>query len=339
MLPWFTKGQFPLYLAPMAGITDRVFRSICKEFGADVMVTEFVSSEGIIRRDERTRKYTEFDDAQRPIGVQLFGADGQRMAEAAKKVIAWKRPDFIDLNFGCPVNKVVSKNGGSSLLRNCPALAEVASAVVAGVGEQVPVTGKIRVGWDNSMINAVEVTGILEDCGIAAVSVHGRTRAQGYSGEADWEIIDACAQSVNIPVVGNGDITSGNDVERRKTQTEVQGVMIGRAAMQNPWIFRDAKHYLQTGQHPDPVPIEERWQLISRHCRDAIAWGRYGNECRTMMAMRSRLMAYTKGLPGGKRLRAALCRVESLCELEDIADDYLNHHPKAPAKDGAFAAA
>ena len=323
----------------MAGITDRVFRSICKEFGADVMVTEFVSSEGIIRRDERTRKYTEFDDAQRPIGVQLFGADGQRMAEAAKKVIDWKRPDFIDLNFGCPVNKVVSKNGGSSLLRNCPALAEVASAVVAGVGEQVPVTGKIRVGWDNSMINAVEVTGILEDCGIAAVSVHGRTRAQGYSGEADWEIIDACARSVNIPVVGNGDITSGNDVERRKTQTEVQGVMIGRAAMQNPWIFRDAKHYLQTGQHPDPVPIEERWQLISRHCRDAIAWGRYGNECRTMMAMRSRLMAYTKGLPGGKRLRAALCRVESLCELEDIADDYLNHHPKAPAKDGAFAAA
>jgi tRNA-dihydrouridine synthase B len=323
----------------MAGITDRVFRSICKEFGADVMVTEFVSSEGIIRRDERTRKYTEFDDAQRPIGVQLFGADGQRMAEAAKKVIDWKRPDFIDLNFGCPVNKVVSKNGGSSLLRNCPALAEVASAVVAGVGEQVPVTGKIRVGWDNSMINAVEVTGILEDCGIAAVSVHGRTRAQGYSGEADWGIIDACARSVNIPVVGNGDITSGNDVERRKTQTEVQGVMIGRAAMQNPWIFRDAKHYLQTGQHPDPVPIEERWQLISRHCRDAIAWGRYGNECRTMMAMRSRLMAYTKGLPGGKRLRAALCRVESLCELEDIADDYLNHHPKAPAKDGAFAAA
>lgn len=323
----------------MAGITDRVFRSICKEFGADVMVTEFVSSEGIIRRDERTRKYTEFDDAQRPIGVQLFGADGQRMAEAAKKVIDWKRPDFIDLNFGCPVNKVVSKNGGSSLLRNCPALAEVASAVVAGVGEQVPVTGKIRVGWDNSMINAVEVTGILEDCGIAAVSVHGRTRAQGYSGEADWGIIDACARSVNIPVVGNGDITSGNDVERRKTQTEVQGVMIGRAAMQNPWIFRDAKHYLQTGQHPDPVPIEERWQLISRHCRDAIAWGRYGNECRTMMAMRSRLMAYTKGLPGGKRLRAALCRVESLGELEDIADDYLNHHPKAPAKDGAFAAA
>lgn len=323
----------------MAGITDRVFRSICKEFGADVMVTEFVSSEGIIRRDDRTRKYTEFDDAQRPVGVQLFGADGRRMAEAAKKIIDWKRPDFIDLNFGCPVNKVVSKNGGSSLLRNCPALAKVASAVVAGVGEQIPVTGKIRVGWDNSMINAVEVAGILEDCGMAAVSVHGRTRAQGYSGRADWEIIDACARAVSIPVVGNGDITSGHDVKRRKTQTAVQGVMIGRAAMQNPWVFRDAKHYLHTGQHPDPVSIVERWQLITRHCKDAITWGRYGNECRTMMAMRSRLMAYTKGLPGGKRLRAALCRVESLGELEDIAGDYLNNKPKAPASDGAFAVA
>jgi tRNA-dihydrouridine synthase B len=312
MLPWFAKGKFPLYLAPMAGITDRVFRSICKEFGADVMVTEFVSSEGIIRRDDRTRKYTEFDDAQRPVGVQLFGADGHRMAEAAKKVIDWKQPDFIDLNFGCPVNKVVSKNGGSSLLRNCPALAEVASAVVAGVGDQVPVTGKIRIGWDSNMVNAVEVTGILEDCGISAVSVHGRTRSQGYSGEADWSIIDACARSANIPVVGNGDIH---------------------------WIFRDAKHYLETGQHPEPVSNTERWKLITRHCREAIAWGRYGNECRTMMAMRSRLMAYTKGLPAGKRLRAALCRVESLGELEDIAGEYLNHHSKAASGDGKYVAA
>lgn len=339
MLPWFAKGKFPLYLAPMAGITDRVFRSICKELGADVMVTEFVSSEGIIRRDDRTRKYTEFDDAQRPVGVQLFGADGHRMAEAAKKVIDWKQPDFIDLNFGCPVNKVVSKNGGSSLLRNCPALAEVASAVVAGVGDQVPVTGKIRIGWDSNMVNAVEVTGILEDCGISAVSVHGRTRSQGYSGEADWSIIDACSRSANIPVVGNGDIHCGLDVEQRKTQTAVQGVMIGRAAMQNPWIFRDAKHYLETGQHPEPVSNTERWKLITRHCREAIAWGRYGNECRTMMAMRSRLMAYTKGLPAGKRLRAALCRVESLGELEDIAGEYLNHHSKAASGDGKYVAA
>ena len=153
MLPWFAKGKFPLYLAPMAGITDRIFRSICKELGADVMVTEFVSSEGIIRRDDRTRKYTEFDDAQRPVGVQLFGADGQRMAEAAKKVIDWKQPDFIDLNFGCPVNKVVSKNGGSSLLKDCPLLVDTASRIVKAVGDQVPVTGKIRIGWDTQSIH------------------------------------------------------------------------------------------------------------------------------------------------------------------------------------------
>ena len=216
MLHWFKNGNFPLYLAPMAGVTDRVFRSICKQLGADVMVTEFVSSEGIIRRDDRTRKYTEFDDHQRPIGVQLFGADGAKMSEAAKKIIDWKEPDFIDINFGCPVNKVVSKNGGSSLLRDCPVLAKVASTVVKGVGDQVPVTGKIRIGWDFDSINAVEVSTILEESGMQAVSVHGRTRSQRYGGEADWNVIDQCAKAISIPVIGNGDISSGIDVQKRR---------------------------------------------------------------------------------------------------------------------------
>ena len=216
MLHWFKNGNFPLYLAPMAGVTDRVFRSICKQLGADVMVTEFVSSEGIIRRDDRTRKYTEFDDQQRPIGVQLFGADGEKMSEAAKKIIDWKEPDFIDINFGCPVNKVVSKNGGSSLLRDCPVLAKVASTVVKGVGDQVPVTGKIRIGWDFDSINAVEVSTILEESGMQAVSVHGRTRSQRYGGEADWNVIDQCAKAISIPVIGNGDISTGIDVQKRK---------------------------------------------------------------------------------------------------------------------------
>lgn len=328
MLHWFQDGKFPLYLAPMAGVTDRVFRSICKGLGADVMVTEFVSSEGIIRRDDRTRKYTEFDEAQRPVGVQLFGADGERMAEAAKKIIDWKQPDFIDLNFGCPVNKVVSKNGGSSLLRDCPMLAKVASAVVAGVGDQVPVTGKIRIGWDDATINAVAVSKILEDCGMAAVSVHGRTRAQSYRGDANWEVIDACARGVEIPVIGNGDIASGADVERRKAETAVSGVMIGRAAMQNPWVFKEAKHFLETGEQLPPAPVAERWDMIRSHCTQAIAWGRYGNERQTMMAMRSRLMAYSKGLPGGKRLRSALCTVESMAMLEDTAAEYLEYFAK-----------
>ena len=240
MLPWFQNDQFPLYLAPMAGVTDLVFRRICKELGADVMVTEFVSAEGIMQADERTRIYPEFDDEQRPVGVQLFGADGPRMAEAAKKIIDWKQPDFIDINFGCPVKKVVSKNGGSSLLRDCPLLTEVASSIAKGVGDQVPVTAKIRIGWDQNLINAPEVCRILEDCGMQAIAVHGRTRAQGYSGEADWDVIDACSRAVSIPVIGNGDIQSGMDVERRRKSTGVSGVMIGRAAMQYPWIFRDA---------------------------------------------------------------------------------------------------
>ena len=200
MLPWFQNGAFPLYLAPMAGVTDVVFRSICKELGADVMVTEFVSSEGIIRQDTRTRKYTEFTDEQRPVGVQLFGADGVRMGEAARKVIDWKQPDFIDINFGCPVNKVVSKNGGSSLLKDCPILASVASGVARAVGDQVPVTAKIRIGWDEQSINAPEVCGILQDCGMQAISIHGRTRSQAYRGEANWEVIDECSHHVSVPM-------------------------------------------------------------------------------------------------------------------------------------------
>ncbi|MFM1559315.1 MAG: tRNA dihydrouridine synthase DusB [Roseibacillus sp.] len=325
MLPWFQNGAFPLYLAPMAGVTDVVFRSICKELGADVMVTEFVSSEGIIRKDERTRKYTEFTDEQRPVGVQLFGADGERMGEAARKIIDWKQPDFIDINFGCPVNKVVSKNGGSSLLKDCPVLASVASGVAKAVGDQVPVTAKIRIGWDEQSINAPDVCRILQDCGMQAVSVHGRTRAQGYRGDANWEVIDACAHAVMIPVIGNGDLNSGADLVHRRETSAVSGVMIGRAAMQNPWIFREAKHYLATGEELPPVSIEERWQLIVRHCSLALKSDRYGNERQTMMAMRSRLMAYCKGFPGAKPLRRRLSIVSSLAEIEGIAAEHLEH--------------
>ena len=326
MLHWFKNGNFPLYLAPMAGVTDRVFRSICKQLGADVMVTEFVSSEGIIRRDDRTRKYTEFDDHQRPIGVQLFGADGAKMSEAAKKIIDWKEPDFIDINFGCPVNKVVSKNGGSSLLRECPVLAKVASIVVKGVGDQVPVTGKIRIGWDFDSINAVEVSTILEESGMQAVSVHGRTRSQRYGGEADWNVIDQCAKAISIPVIGNGDISSCIDVQKRREESSVSGIMIGRAAMQNPWVFREAKHYLKTGEQLPRVSLEERWELIAKHCREAVQWGRYGHEKQTLMAMRSRLMAYSKGLPSGKRLRQRMSQIVSINEIDLMAEEHINYN-------------
>ena len=303
----------------MAGVTDVVFRQICKELGADVMVTEFVSAEGIMQADQRTRKYTEFNDSQRPVGVQLFGADGRRMGEAASKIIDWKQPDFIDINFGCPVNKVVARNGGSSLLKDCPVLAEVAAGVVAAVGAQVPVTAKIRIGWDQNSVNAVTIAKILEDCGIRAIAVHGRTRAQGYSGEADWEVIDAVAREVRIPVIGNGDISCGADVARRKQETAVSGVMIGRAAMQNPWVFREAKHFLETGEASPEITLEERWELVLRHCRMAVDSGRHGSESHTLTAMRSRLMAYCKGFPGARELRQKLCQVSTLTAVEDLA--------------------
>jgi len=303
----------------MAGVTDVIFRQICKELGADVMVTEFVSAEGIMQADDRTRKYTEFTDEQRPVGVQLFGADGERMGEAARKIIDWKQPDFIDINFGCPVNKVVSNNGGSSLLRSCPILASVASGVAKAVGDRVPVTAKMRIGWDESSINAVEVAKILQDCGMQAIAVHGRTRAQGYGGEANWEVIDAVAQAVSVPVIGNGDITCGADLLKRKTETAVSGVMIGRAAMQNPWIFREAKYFLETGKVLPEVAIEERWELVLRHCRLAVGSNRYGSEVQTLTAMRSRLMAYCKGFPGAKELRGKLCQVGSVAQVEDLA--------------------
>lgn len=303
----------------MAGVTDMIFREICKEMGADVMVTEFVSAEGIMQADHRTRKYTEFSEAQRPVGVQLFGADGERMGEAAKKIIDWKRPDFIDINFGCPVNKVVARNGGSSLLKDCPVLSAVASGVAKAVGDQVPVTAKMRIGWDVDSINAVEVAKILEDSGMAAIAVHGRTRSQGYSGEADWNVIDAVARSVSVPVIGNGDIACGADVLRRRNETAVSGVMIGRAAMQNPWVFREAKHFLETGADSQGVTLEERWELVLRHCRMAVDSGRHGSEKQTLTAMRSRLMAYCKGFPGARELRQKLCHVESVIQIEDLA--------------------
>lgn len=318
----------------MAGVTDVVFRALCKELGADVMVTEFVSAEGILKADERTRKYTDFEDEQRPVGVQLFGADGTRMGEAARKILDWKRPDFIDINFGCPVNKVVAKNGGSSLLKDCPLLQSVATGIVNAVS--VPVTAKIRIGWDHQQINAVEVCRLLEDSGIQAIAVHGRTRAQGYTGRADWEVIAQCAEAVKIPVIGNGDIHSGLDVERHRKETKVRGVMIGRAAMGHPWVFREAKHYLKTGEHLPPVTAEERFSLMLRHCHMALSSTRFqGTELQTMRAMRNRLMAYTQGLPGSKHLRVLFCKVESVAELEDIAASYLagDFHPHAHAHD------
>jgi tRNA-dihydrouridine synthase B len=315
VLPWF-DGDFPLFLAPMAGVSDKIFRQLCKEHGADVLTTEFVSAEGIFRRNERTRRYLDFDEVERPIGVQLFGANADHLAEAARQVMEWVRPDFIDLNFGCPVNKVVCKNGGSALLKDCPTLESVARAVVRAIAP-APVTAKIRIGWDAGSINAVRVARILEDAGVAAVAVHGRTRAQGYSGAADWNAIGEVAAAVNVPVIGNGDLSGPADVAKRRRDTGIAGVMIGRAAMTAPWIFRQTKQYLATGEIADAPGLAARWDLILRHCQLAVAgWGR---EEPAIRSMRARLMAYSKAMPDAKRLREKFSQVSTISEIETIA--------------------
>jgi len=320
MLPWF-QDRFPLYLAPMAGVTDTIFRQLTKEYGVDVVVTEFVSAEGIFRRNERTMEYLEFVTAERPLGVQLFGGDPEHLGEAARLVLDWKRPDFIDLNFGCPVNKVVSKNGGSSLLRDCPLLERVARSVVQAAGP-FPVTAKMRIGWDEGTINATTTARLLEDAGVAAIAVHGRTKAQGYSGAANWDVIAQVAAAVRVPVIGNGDITSARDLARCHA-AGVRGAMIGRAAMSAPWIFRELKHFAATGEILAPPPLEQQWAHIARHSRLHVE--KMGHELHAMQSMRSRLMAYSRGMPEAKRLRERFSHVASLAELDEIATDNIAH--------------
>jgi nifR3 family TIM-barrel protein len=326
MLPWF-QNQHPLYLAPMAGVTDSIFRRLCKEQGADVMVTEFVSAEGIFRRNERTMEYLEFEEDERPLGVQLFGGDPDHLAEAARMVLEWKRPDFLDLNFGCPVNKVVSKMGGSALLRDCPLLERVATAVVRAVAPH-PVTAKIRIGWSAAEVNAVRTARLLEAAGVQAIAVHGRTKEQGYSGMADWDVIAAVAASVRIPVIGNGDVTGVQDYTSR-LRTGVAGIMIGRAAMSAPWIFREIKHWQRTRELLPPPSLEWQWEFIARHCRAVIE--SEGSEAHALASMRTRLMAYSRGMPQAKHLRGRFSHVASMLELEDIAEESLLAATSEPA--------
>jgi nifR3 family TIM-barrel protein len=318
MLPWF-ENKSPLYLAPMAGVSNTVFRRICKKHGADVLVTEFVSADGIMHKNKRTREYLEFHEEERPVGVQLFGAEPDRLAEAAKQVCDWVNPDFIDLNFGCPVNKVVSKNGGSALLKDCPLLEKVAKAVVQA--SPVPVTAKIRLGWCDNSINACHNAKLLEDAGIQAIAVHGRTKAQGYSGLANWEHIAAVAEAVSIPVIGNGDISSAEDVVRHRQASKIKGVMIGRAAMSGPWIFGQIQHYLKTGELLPAPSLEARWAMIVDHCHKEVE--ARGVEGPVMHSMRARLMAYSRGMPGGRNLRSLMQHVSSVGDVEKIAEEHL----------------
>ncbi|MBE6417105.1 MAG: tRNA dihydrouridine synthase DusB [Akkermansiaceae bacterium] len=316
-LPWF-EHKFPLFLAPMAGVTDPIFRTLCKEAGADVMETEFVSAEGVLQAWHRNKKYVEFKQEHRPLGIQIFGSVPEHAAAAARIITDAMQPDFLDINAGCPVPKVVGKNGGSSLLKDLPLLQRIAAAVVNELGQDCPVTAKIRIGWDAEHICAPEACQRLQDAGVQSITIHGRTRSQQYSGQADWQMIDLCAGQCCIPIVGNGDIASPQDVKQARESTAVSGVMIGRAAMNAPWLFARAKKYLESGEiAPEPTP-EERIHFMLRHTRMALDSGHYGTEIATMRAMRARLLAYAKGIPGTKAIRPQLSRVGSYAELEDM---------------------
>ncbi len=326
-----------LYLAPMAGVTNSVFRRICKKRGAHVLTTEFVSAEGIMHRNERTEHYVHFTPEEHPLGVQLFGGDPDQLARGACAVVDWKQPDFIDINFGCPVNKVVCKNGGSALLRDGALLASIAAAVVRAVAP-LPVTAKIRTGWDASSINASDNARRLEDAGIRRLTVHGRTRAQGYSGEADWDVIAAVAETVQIPVVGNGDINSAYVALRRWNHAPVSGLMIGRAAMTTPWIFQEIAAAFRGEDAPPAPTLSDRWDLIEDHCRQELT--RWRQPQKGMHAMRARLMAYSRGLPSSRELRRRFGQVNDLAELAAIRAWHENtaHGPDEPIDEIAVAA-
>jgi len=322
MLPWFENGQFPLYLAPMARFTDIVFRQLCKEQGADVMVTEFVQADAIMRGDDRLWETVDFTETQRPMGVQIFGSNPKTMGEAAKRLRDRLQPDFIDINFGCPADRVICMDAGSSMLRNPKKLGEVTAAVVKAVPE-TPVTVKIRTGWDNDTIVALEVGHIVEGEGAQALAIHGRTKVQGYSGDANWPIIAEVAEQLTIPVIGNGNIRGPEDVIRIREQTNCAGLMIGRAALGYPWIFRDIKHYLAHGVVPSPPTVAERWDTIIEYTRRIMARPYRDQKHTDIRWMRPKIIALTKEMTGSRRIRGALGTVHQIEDLERIAAEHI----------------
>ncbi len=306
----------PLVLAPMAGITDFPFRMICKGLGAGLVFSEMVSVEALIREHRRTNAMLRTDPAERPVVFQIFGSKPASMAEAAH-IVSQGDVDFIDINMGCPVPKILKSGAGAALLRDLGLAKEIMSAVVGA--SKVPVTVKIRLGWDSRSIAAVEFAQAAEALGIAAVAVHGRTKVQGFSGCADWSMIKEVKDSVGIPVIGNGDVRSGQDAKRMIEETGCDGVMIGRAIQGYPWIFREAKQYLETGIVPPLPTIEERKAVMIRHLDDMV--GILGRNI-GVREMRKHLCWYTKGLHDGAEFRTRINHLDRVEEVKQEIADY-----------------
>jgi tRNA-dihydrouridine synthase B len=308
----------PLYLAPQAGVSESPFRRLCRSFGADVVVSEFVSAEGLRRGSKRSLEYLRFDEAERPIGVQIFGADPNAMAEAAAFVEQAYQPDFIDINFGCPVKKVVNKNGGSGCLRDLDLVQRIIRAVDCATS--IPTTVKIRSGWSEEMRNPVEIALRCQEAGARALTLHARTRTQMYSGRANWDEIASVVEALDIPVIGNGDVWTGEDARRMRDHTGCAGIMIARGSHGSPWIFRQARAALEGRPVPPDPDIEERFEIVLHHARLAIEFER--DEELAMREFRKHLGWYTKGLPGGRELRQRLFQVTRLEEAEAILLEY-----------------
>jgi nifR3 family TIM-barrel protein len=309
-------GEFPLLLAPMEDVSDPPFRYVCKQAGADLMYTEFISSEGLIRDAIKSRQKLDIFDYERPIGIQIFGGDEEAMALSAKIVDA-TGPDLLDINYGCPVSKVVCKGAGAGVLKDVDLMVRLTDAVVKSTN--LPVTVKTRLGWDENSKNIMEVAERLQDVGIKALTIHGRTRAQMYKGEADWTLIAAVKNNprIHIPIFGNGDIDNPEKALEYKNRYGVDGVMIGRAAIGYPWIFREVKHFLNTGQHLSPPTFEERLLVCRTHFEKSVAWK--GDKV-GVFEMRRHYAQYFRGLPDFKPWRTQLVNAGTPDEVYDLLE-------------------
>jgi nifR3 family TIM-barrel protein len=315
-------GSFPLLLAPMEDVSDPPFRAVCKEYGADLMYTEFISSEGLIRDAIKSRQKLDIFDYERPVGIQIFGGDEEALALSAR-IIDATNPDLLDINFGCPVKKVVCKGAGAGVLKDIDLMVRLTKAVIKNTN--LPVTVKTRLGWDDKTRNIEEVAERLQDIGISALAIHGRTRTQMYKGDADWSLIAKVKENprINIPIFGNGDIDSPQKALEYKNRYGVDGIMIGRAAIGYPWIFREIRHFLDTDTVLPPPTLDERIAACKKHLFGSVSWK---GQKLGILEMRRHYANYLKGLSHIKEFRTRLVMTEDLSEIEQVLDEITNHY-------------
>jgi len=315
-----TLNDFPLLLAPMEDVSDPPFRALCKENGADVVYTEFISSEGLIRDAAKSIQKLDIYEKERPVGIQIFGANMESMIQSVEIVEASK-PDIIDINFGCPVKKVVSKGAGAGILKDIPLMVKLTEAMVKKTN--LPITVKTRLGWDQDSIHILEVAERLQDVGCAAISIHGRTRAQMYKGEADWAPIAAVKNNprMHIPVFGNGDVNTPEQALKMRDEYGIDGAMIGRASIGNPWFFNEVKHFFKTGTHMEPPTIEQKVAAARRHLEMAIDWK---GELLGVLETRRHYTNYFKGISNFKPFRTRMVTSDEAAAVFEVFDEILN---------------